>query len=192
MLQKTEEDLQQSISIYQKITDVNPTNDRAWHTLAELYKSTNQFSQAATAYEKAISLNPDRDIYHYHLGLVYTTLQKHSEASRCFQKVLIINPEHILAHCALAGSYRRLGLEDEALEHLSIVEPVIQSETEYNRACFYAISENPDEAFKYLEIALQKHQTSLDWVQRDPDLDNLRSDPRFMATIVTQEFPGQS
>jgi tetratricopeptide (TPR) repeat protein len=133
-------------------------------------------------------LNADKDIYHYHLGLVYATQKRNSEASRSFQKVLIINPEHILAHCALAGSYRRLGLEDEAMEHLSIVEPIIQSETEYNRACFQAISENTDEAIRLLKIALEKKQTSLDWVYRDPDLDNIRDDPRFMATIMSQEI----
>jgi tetratricopeptide (TPR) repeat protein len=185
---KSEEDLQQSVSIYKKITDINPTNDRAWHTLGELYKSLGQYEEAIAAYEKAISLNADKDIYHYHLGLVYATQKRNSEASRSFQKVLIINPEHILAHCALAGSYRRLGLEDEAMEHLSIVEPIIQSETEYNRACFQAISENTDEAIRLLKIALEKKQTSLDWVYRDPDLDNIRDDPRFMATIMSQEI----
>ena len=147
--QKSEEDLKQSVSIYKKITDINPTNDRAWHTLGELYKSLNEYEEARTSYEQAISINPNREIYHYHLGLVFATQQKNAEASRAFQKVIILNPEHILAHCALAGSYRRLGLDDEAMEHLSIVEPKIQTETEYNRACFQAISENADEALRF-------------------------------------------
>jgi tetratricopeptide (TPR) repeat protein len=189
---KSEEDLKQSVLIYKKITDINPTNDRAWHTLGELYKSLHQYDEAIAAYEKAISLNAEKDIYHYHLGLVYATKKRNSEASRSFQKVLIINPEHVLAHCALAGSYRRLGLEDEAMEHLTIVEPIIQSETEYNRACFQAISENADEAIRLLKIALEKKQTSLDWALRDPDLDNIRDDPRFSETIMSQEILPES
>jgi len=58
------------------------------------------------------------------------------------------------------------------------------SEKEYDRACFAAICGNPDEAIELLKIALEKKQTSLDWVRRDPDLDFIRDDRRFKTLIA--------
>ncbi len=56
-------------------------------------------------------------------------------------------------------------------------------EKEYDQACFAAICGNSDEAIELLKIALEKKQTSLDWVRRDPDLDFIRDDPRFKAIV---------
>jgi tetratricopeptide (TPR) repeat protein len=51
----------------------------------------------------------------------------------------------------------------------------------YNAACVYVALTKPDEAIACLEGAAKYGNIALDWIKNDPDLDPLRSDPRFVA-----------
>lgn len=177
------ETLEKKASLYKRITDINPTNDRAWDTLGLSLKALGKYEEAAAAFKQAIALRPDREVYHYHLGLVYAAQKKHQEAVEAFRKVVELNPNYVLAHGALAGSYRRLGMYQEAEQHIQIAMPQMQLENEYNRACFEAICGNHDQAIVLLKMALEKKQTTLEWMRCDPDLDSLRTDPRFAALM---------
>jgi tetratricopeptide (TPR) repeat protein len=176
-------ELLEGIENYRKITSMAPGNDKAWDTLGKLLKDAGEFSEAISAFEHAISLCPQKDLYHYHLGLVYAAQKRHDEAILSFQRVIDLNPGYTLAHCALAGSYRRSGMEAEAEQHIKVALPRLESETEYNRACFEAICGNTDHAIELLSQALEKNQTSPDWVRGDPDLDFIREDPRFKSLV---------
>jgi tetratricopeptide (TPR) repeat protein len=176
-------ELLDGIENYRKITAMAPNNDKAWDTLGKLLKDAGKYSEAVSAFENAISLCPQKDLYHYHLGLVYAAQKRHEDAISSFQKVIDLNPGYTLAHCALAGSFRRLGKETEAEQHIKVALPRLNAETEYNRACFEAICGNTDQAIELLRLALEKKQTSPDWVRGDPDLDFIREDPRFKALV---------
>jgi tetratricopeptide (TPR) repeat protein len=182
-IRKIDRELADSIENYRKITDAAPANDKAWDTLGKLLKDAGDYSEAVAAFERAITLCPNKDLYCYHLGLVYAAQKRHDDAIQAFQKVIELNPGYILAHCALAGSYRRLGMELEAETHIKVALPRLQAETEYNRACFEAICGNNDQAIELLKLALDKKQTSPEWVRGDPDLDFIRDDPRFKALV---------
>ncbi len=175
--------LDESIAFYKKITDATPTNDAAWDALGNIYRTLGCYGEAISAFEQAISLQPSKEEYHYHLGLAHAAQKHNDEAIKAFQQVIELNPEYMLAHGALAGSFRRLGLEDEATEHIRIALPLMQNEKEYNRACFEAICGNVDKAIELLEVALERKQTPLEWVRCDPDLDSVRDDPRFRALV---------
>lgn len=182
------EDLNQNaeaIAAYKKVTEINPKNARAWHTLGNLYRTSGRYREAAAAFEQAVSLDPDKEVFHYHLGLVHAAQKHYTDAIRAFQKVVELNPGYNLAHCTLAGYYRRLGQENEAKKHITIALPTMKDETEYNRACFEAICGNADQALALLRDALEKKQTSVDWVRRDPDFEFVHDDPRFKALVGT-------
>lgn len=172
-----------AVSVYQKITQSAPTNDRAWDTLGKLLKAEGRYHEAAEAFERAISLYPTREVYVYHLGLVFAAQKRHPEAINAFQRVIEMNPDDVLAHCALAGSYRRMGMNSEAELHIAIARPHLDGENEYNRACFEAICGDANKAIELLKVALADGQTSLEWVRSDPDLDPLREDERFIALL---------
>ncbi len=177
------ETFEKKANLYKRITDINPSNDRAWDTLGLSLKALGRYEDAAAAFRQAIALRPDREVYHYHLGLVYAAQKRHQEAIEAFRKVVELNPNYVLAHGALAGSYRRLGRHEEAEKHIQIAMPQMQLENEYNRACFEAICGNHDQALILLKLALEKKQTTLEWMRCDPDLDSLRADPRFQALM---------
>jgi tetratricopeptide (TPR) repeat protein len=175
--------LEQSVAIYEKITQDAPTNDKAWFTLGRLLQEAGRYDQAAAAFENAIAVYPDRDIYHYQLGLVYTTQGRHEEAAAAFARAVDVDPGCIPAHCALAGSYRRLGREEDAAGHIEVARPHMHDENEYDRACFESISGNTEEALHLLAVALDKKPGLLAWARCDPDLDFVREAPGFQQLV---------
>lgn len=59
-------------------------------------------------------------------------------------------------------------------------EPII----EYNAACVYVALGKFDEALRCLTASIESSGISRDWIVNDPDLDPLRSDPRFAALQI--------
>jgi tetratricopeptide (TPR) repeat protein len=181
------EEILAKVNIYEKITGVNPTNDRAWDTLGKLYKSLGRYQDAIGAYQKAIEVAPERDVYYYYLGLLYSVEQLNEDAVQAFQVVLRKNPDYILAHSALAGVYHRMGLENKANHHIATALPRMSNESAYNRACFYAICGEKDLAFEFLQLALRNKDTTIEWIKSDPDLDPIRTDHRYLEFISQKD-----
>ena len=181
------EEILAKINIYENITRVNPTSDRAWDTLGKLYKSLGRYKDAISAYQKAIEMAPDREVYYYYLGLLYSVEQQHDDAVRAFLFVLRKNPDYVLAHSALAGVYHRMGLENKANHHIATALPKMNNESAYNRACFYAICGDTELAFEFLRLALMNKDTTIEWIKSDPDLDPIRTDQRYQELISEKE-----
>lgn len=183
------EEILAKVNIYENITRVNPTNDRAWDTLGKLYKSLGRYKDAIGAYQKAIEMAPDREVYYYYLGLLYSVEQQHDDAVLAFQLVLRKNPDYVLAHSALAGVYHRMGLENKANHHIATALPKMNNESAYNRACFYAICGDTELAFELLRLALKNKDTTIEWIKSDPDLDPIRTDQRYQEFISEKDQP---
>jgi tetratricopeptide (TPR) repeat protein len=179
-----------AILAYRRVAEINPTNDRAWHVLGNLLSDLGIYDEAVPALERAVSLAPARAVYHYHLGLALAGMKRYEEAIQSFLKTVELNPEHVFAHCSLAGYYRKLGNQAAADRHINIAAPMMKLEKTYNQACFEAISGNNDHALELLEVALEADKTPVDWLRRDPDLDFLREDARFVALIKRYEARG--
>ena len=181
-LNKSEE-LEKDIAKFKRVVEINPGNAFAWDTLGGLYKAKGRYAEAISAFEQAVVLSPDKSFYHYHLGLVYAAQKRYDEAIHAFESVIKLDPQYSLAHATLAGYYRKLDRESDAQNHIRIAQSLMRGENEYNRACFEAICGNADQAIELLKVALDKKQTPMDWAKRDPDLDFIREDPRYLALV---------
>ena len=56
-------------------------------------------------------------------------------------------------------------------------------------ATIYIGLDNKDESFVWLEKAFVDRQAQLVYIQADPVLDPLRSDPRFQILVRRMDFP---
>ncbi|HUT33816.1 MAG TPA: hypothetical protein VNE39_10065 [Planctomycetota bacterium] len=102
-----------------------------------------------------------------------------------FERILRRLPESVDVLMALGNNYtergqfeKGLGI-DERLCHLRPGDPIVH----YNLACSYAIVGKVDQAIETLEhaVALGYHDSG--YLQRDPDLDGIRRDPRYLALL---------
>ena len=168
-----------TIASYEVVVKQNPQNVRAWDSLGNLYRITQRNGDAIHAFERAVSLEPTKYVFHYQLGALYAAEGNYTDAIREIQKVVDLNPAFIFAHCALASYLRKIGQEEEAQEHIAIALPFMTKEKEYDRACFESIRGNVDGALELLTIALEKKQTTIEWIRRDLDLDFIRHDSRY-------------
>ena len=148
-----------------------------------MYRNLGRTDNALAEYRRAIDFDPKLAAPHYGLGNMYRTLNRIDEAIAEYQTAIELDPMDAVTRTSLAGCLRKLGCEAEAAEHLKIARELIAKENEYNRACFEAICGNVDEALALLKVALEKKQTNLAWARRDPDFDNIRSDPGFKALV---------
>lgn len=175
------------INVYEKITQANPVNHRAWDILGKLYKSLGRYQEAILAYRHAIEHSPQNENYYYYLGLLYAVEQQHQDAIQAFENVLRLNSEYILAHSAMAGIFNRLGMIAKANQHIAVALPKMNTESPYNRACFFAICGDVEQSIEFLRLALKNDDTPLEWIKTDPDLESIRKDERYQKLILEIE-----
>ena len=102
-----------------------------------------------------------------------------------FERILRRLPESVDVLMALGNNYTERGhfekgmKIDQRLCRLRPTDPIIH----YNLACSYAIVGKVDQAIETLEhaVALGYHNGA--YIQRDPDLDGIRRDPRYLALL---------
>ena len=183
--QKDRFEIQSNINKFKRVLELNPRNAFAWDTLGGYYKALGQYDDAIDAFQKAVSLDSSKAFYYHHLGLVYAAVGRHNEAIDAFERVIEVDPNHSLAHATLGGYYRKNGNEELAAVHIEQARSSLANdENEYNRACMEAICGNTDRSLELLELALKNKQTYVNWARKDPDLDFIRSDPRFHVLLT--------
>lgn len=90
--------LDQAIQLLEEATQVDPTRDILWASLAESYVAAGKTDQAIEAYQKAISIAPTKGDYHNNLGQAYLKANKVEEAIGEYNKAAELDPTH-------AGTY---------------------------------------------------------------------------------------
>ena len=73
--------------------------------------------------------------------------------------------------------------EYQRLAALRKDDPIVQ----YNLACSYSLVGQPDKAISALENAIELGYLDVEHINEDSDLDNIRSDPRFLNVLARLE-----
>ncbi len=175
---------------YRKAIELNPKYARAYYNLGILLsdEKLKRYEEAEAIYRKAIELNPKdpADIY-YNMGNLMNTLKRYEEAEEAYRKAIEFNPDD-------PDIYAGLGSLLYILKRNSEGEDVFKKAIElnpndnYNRACFESLCGNIEEALALLKVSIEKNDTDKTWAKQDPDLENLRADPRFWE-IIGEEMP---
>lgn len=106
---------------------------------------------------------------------------------RFFEGVIERDPNYVEALQILGDAYTKTGqwakgLEiDERLARLCPTNAVVF----YNLACSYSLLNRLDEGFGALEQAVKLGYKDTRWLTKDPDLENLRRDARFVRVRDT-------
>ena len=153
-------------------------SDLAW----TLYCSR-RYDEAIAQSKKAIQMGPASDVAHRQLEKEYLAKHLFDDAKWEYDQTQSPDGE------ATSGSNADLGLiyaiqgrRGEAktiLEKLRVQPPSEVSNYEFVMAKLYAGLGERDKAFDLLAKACEKHLARAIWMRVDPDLDPLRSDPRF-------------
>ena len=173
----------EALEACEKAIDLDPKNAGAWSSKGVALNNLERHAEALEAFEKAIDLDPKNAGAWSSKGFALDNLGEAEDSIQAYKRAHELGQESATLFMALARLYRKLGWEAESNEACRAARDLIESESEYNRACFEAVCGSPDAALTLLRTALEINPNMADWARRDPDLEFIRDDPRFAALL---------
>jgi tetratricopeptide (TPR) repeat protein len=145
-----------------------------------------RYDQAAVELHKTIAIAPNYPLAYYYLGQVYAQQGRFDDAIAAQRKAAASFGSGVSWPLTeIARDYALAGKTAEA--HLALQDLLKRSRTShvipYGIATVYAALGNKDQAFAQLEQAWTQRSFFLDFLKVDPELDSLRSDPRFQSLL---------
>jgi len=150
--------------------------------------------EAMASWQKALELDPGYSDASIVLARTYVTKGMYQRAIAELQKALILNARDSFILGALAHAYARAGRREEALKivgELKRIETDRGSIPTFSFIWAYAGLQDKNQAFAWLERSYQERRDRMVWLNVDPLLDPLRSDPRFHDLVRRVGLPSK-
>ena len=177
-VQKVDEAFQE-MKLAQQLDPVSPISNTAF---AYMMFMKRDFDGSITFNKKALELQPETAAARFNLGLTYLHKGNHSEGLAEFEKLDPISPFYATQGRVLA--YGRSGRFQEARRALAQLLRFKEKEnimpTDF--AILYSAAGQKDIGFKYLQN-MSFTPLAVTRLKFDPELDELRSDPRFAEIL---------
>jgi predicted Zn-dependent protease len=154
---------------------------------------TRQYDQAIQRAREALDMDPNFMQARHVLGLAYLNGGRHAESIAEFQKEVHDAKGDPVPNALLARAYAAAGNRAEAYKLLGELEQLSKERyvSPADVAFVYADLSEKDQAFRWLEKAYAERCNSLIYLKLDPELDSLRSDPRFTALLNRMKLSPQ-
>jgi len=140
------------------------------------YYHEGKFKESLDAWMKTQELWPDNTNVRYHYFYSYIRMGEDLKAVEALQKAMVSDT------LTIKEAYNKSGIN-------GILNWMIESmlktpnPSPFMLATLHVILDQKEEALKWLEKALEVRTPGLPRINNDPDFDNLRSEPRFLAII---------
>jgi adenylate cyclase len=147
--------------------------------------------EAIAQLQKLIELDENYTPAYLALGCTHLSEGNFPESLREFKRAWQLDPEAFLVLGFLGHAYGISGNRRAALKVLKELE--VTGEKKYVSPYAIAITHlglgNKEEAFEWLEKTFEDNNDFLVWLNVGPELDSLRSDPRFVDLLQRVGFP---
>jgi TolB-like protein/DNA-binding winged helix-turn-helix (wHTH) protein/Tfp pilus assembly protein PilF len=150
-----------------------------------------QYDRAIEQIQNTIEMDPSYELSHLVAGQAYAQKGQFERAVAQLRKAVDLSHGTPMMVSALAHTYARAGNKIEAEKLLAQLG--VESKTQYVSPYYFAIvyaglGEN-ETAMDWLDKAFADRSNGLVFLQVEPELDGLRSNPRFIALRKKLEFP---
>jgi len=167
--------LDKAIELFERNVELDPLSLSSLNALANRYRAVGRFDEALTAYNKVLALNPEYPGMHLRIAVAYLQMARPERALT----EMIGLPDSARLRQIRAAALFDLGRFAEAK---TILDEFLESPSEKNPmriAVMYAVRGENDDAFKWLEMALEKRDPSLSFILWNGALARLSDDPRY-------------
>jgi TolB-like protein/DNA-binding winged helix-turn-helix (wHTH) protein len=175
----------QALQLLRRAVDLDPLNAHSWSGLGDLEFHRGKLDEAEADLKKAHELRPDDFTSSMLLSEIYVMQGRPQDALPEIERVGY-DPERIFLH---AIAYHALGRKKESDAALRELIAKSQAIDPYLIAEIYALRNQTDEAFEWLDRAYAKHDDSLIFTKVDPLLKSLHNDTRFAALLKKLNLP---
>jgi len=173
----------EALAAIQKALDLDSLSPVILSNQAEFAYFMHDYSKALQLYQHTLDLNPGFISANIEIGMTLNRMGRQREAIRCFEKARSLSSEEASPLVGLAIANANLGNIPEAkrlLDQLQADSKVLHV-SNFQFATMYAALGDTDRAISALERSYAEHEGFLIAIKVHPDLDPLRSDPRFAA-----------
>lgn len=175
----------ESLAQMQRARELDPASLSKVSGIGEVLNFMGRTDEALAQYNKALELDPNSGFANWALGNVYVHRRMYDEAIAQYQKAIPLSGTSPDEPATLAYAYAKSGRRKQALE--TIEELKGRSARSYVPstliAATYAALGDHDEAFKWLNKAVEQRDGVLVFTSVDPMFTELRSDPRYTVTL---------
>ncbi len=183
-----------AIAVLKKGLTIRPDTD-GWTNLVAAYMYLGRYQEAADAAAKAVELNPhDHNLWRNLADSYHQIPGRQAEARQAYQKALEaaaaqlpVNPNDTQVLSSMALYYAHLGKAGEAKNYISRALELTpnNSYSLFTSALVYEIIGSREKAILSVRKAVNAGY-SLDEVAQEPELQGLRSDPRYQRWFTTR------
>ncbi len=148
-----------------------------------------EIAQAVKLFEQASRTRENHEAQYFAaqsyaaLGDEASAMAAYRLALRAVEKHVELNPDDARAYSMGAVALCRLGERPAGLQWAEKAQAIDPTDPgiQYNVACLFALEGEAARAIESLDAAVKAGFAHKSWVEKDPDLDSIRDDPRFKA-----------
>jgi TolB-like protein/DNA-binding winged helix-turn-helix (wHTH) protein/Tfp pilus assembly protein PilF len=180
-----------SVEQINKARELDPLSISINFSLGWRFYMARQYDRAIQQLRNTLEMDPSYELPHLVLGLSYAQKGDFSRALPELRKAVELSRGTPLMISALADATARSGNKDEAEKLLANL--ILQSKKQYVSPYYFALVYlglgQRDKAMDLLEKAFADRSNGLVFLNVEPALDDLRSNPRFVALEQKLNFP---
>ena len=190
-LEEAETEFRTAISLDPQIAD-------ARYFFARMRFQQGRLEEAARLFGEAAELRKDHDSAFF-AAQALEALGREEQAQEQYERALVageahmdLNPDDARAATIRAVALYRVGREDEGLQwgHRAVEIDPQDAGVRYNVACLFAVAGQRERAIELTQTAVDAGFGNREWLERDPDLEGIRDDPRFQALLRRMDDGG--
>ena len=184
-------DYDKVISMYERILKDDPSTMNWAMAYAYLFKGDTV--KTISLMQEGLDLHPNQEAYFDHFAVIYIELGDYDRAIQLLDRGLEVSAKRhpsMLINKAIA-LYKKNEAEEAEKYMMEVIDRANngESETYYRISHYYSQTGDLDEAFKWLELAYEKHEIDMIWLKRQLSLAPIRSDPRYFDLVRRVGFP---
>jgi len=159
--------------------------------LGLVYWFGGEYDASLDQYKKASDLDPAAFQLHWGVGISYLANRMYDAAIAEMETALQLTGRTPMSVAFLAGSYAAAERGQEAEQLLTELAELstVRYVSPYVISWVFAAMKQTDQAFAQLEVGYRERAAWMVWMNRDPRLETLRSDPRFQDLLRRMNFP---
>lgn len=191
---------------FERAVELNPRSFDAYYFHARAMWAAGEPERAAELFGRAAGIQPESYDTWVLLAGRLRALGRDDEARDAYgrgaaaaERALELSPDDVRALYLGASCLLMIGERERGVEWADRAAATDPDDpgVHYNLACFYSLAGMLERSLDHLELALDQGFAHSPWIVNDPDLDAVRSDPRYTRVVArldpgsrTPESPG--
>ena len=179
-----------AVAEMKRARDLDPLSLVVNATLGRVYSDARRYPLALQQCGKTLDLDPNIAMGHWCFGQVYIGQRRYRAAVQELELANTLGATPLILR-DLAWAYAAVGNKTKADAILASLTRKSQSQymSYYSIGVVHAALGEKDEAFRNLERAFAERDGQITYLALDPELDPLRSDPRFRGLLERLHIP---